>query len=126
MHPVERVVQPLTFSCSGSLACRADKYANFSALGYHVEPSVRRHAVLGGGVYGIASLYPIPVGIRLPATAKAENLFVWAIAAAPKYRPDHSRFGHVVCTGTEGAADEVCYIGECDYVACFQLKVDLS
>lgn len=92
-------------------------YANFTAVGYRVEASVRLHTVVGGGVYGIGKLYPIPVGIRLSATTTAKNLFVWAIAAAPKFLPDHSRFGNVLCTGKGDA--ERCYAGNCDFVACF-------
>ena len=102
------------------------KYANFTSVGYHVEASVREHTVLGGGVYGIGNLYPIKVGIRLPQTATAHNLFAWAIAAAPKYLPDHSRFGDVLCTSTGAGGAETCYTGQCDFVACFVTSLGSS
>ena len=101
------------------------KYASFKALGYHVLAGVKEHTVLGGGVYGIGNMYPIPVGIKLPATAKASNLFIWAIAAAPAYLPDYSRFGSVVCT-TDASGGETCYRGACDFVACFQVALAAS
>ena len=65
--------------------------------------------------------YSIRVGIRLPASAQATNLFAWAIAAAPTYYPDRTRFGSVVCTshGEGEEEEEQCYSGTCDFVACF-------
>ena len=49
------------------------KLATFKGVGYRVAATVKDHTVLGGGVYGIGNLYPIPVGIRLPSTARADN-----------------------------------------------------
>ena len=48
------------------------KYAEYKGVGYHVAANVKEHTVLGGGVYGIGRLYPIPVGIRLPSSARAK------------------------------------------------------
>jgi hypothetical protein len=98
------------------------KYAEYKGVGYHVAANVKEHTVLGGGVYGIGRLYPIPVGIRLPSSARANNLFIWAIGAAPVYLPDHARFGSLLCTTNDGG-EEQCYPGACDWVACFQVSL---
>ena len=98
------------------------KYAEYKGVGYHVAANVKEHIVLGGGVYGIGRLYSIPVGIRLPSSARANNLFIWAIGAAPVYLPDHARFGSLLCT-TTAEGEEQCYPGECDWVACFQVSL---
>ena len=92
------------------------KDANYSSAGFRVVSSVTAHSIVGGGVYAIGSLYPVPVGVRLPSTATATNLFVWAINSMVA-----DRFGHVVCTGT--SSDQKCYPGQCDYVSCRQLAL---
>ena len=90
----------------------------FAGVGYRVAPTVRTHAALGVGVYVIGSLYRVPVGIRLPPTANATNLFVWAIANT------HERFGAVVCAGAGDDRNATCYKGDtCDYSSCYQLAL---
>lgn len=86
---------------------------NFGSDGYHgyaVAPTVKTHQATGIGSYVIAGRgYK---AFSFPSSAQLTNAVGWCINC-----PAQQQFDAVLCVA-EGAEDEVCYMGDCEWDKC--------